>query len=153
MPPLIEEDEYLLAKQFLEGDGSEVKNFLESKFSEGKMEEPFRRLYEAAQMKVLANSEFQKAKEEILQHIKRNKVPHRKVHLGLKLGNDHSKSEITVKSSTLSTTNTFCNTEIQRAESCLKEGKRIGKNKPIGVDMNEVRKRSVSIIKSHYEAE
>ena len=163
LTPLIEEEEFAIDKnisKMLTGDGQEVSELLRAKFPQGKMEGPFKRLYDAAQMKVLANTEFEKAKEEMLQHMKVNKVTANRKRKRIK--NDHnnlSKGETTVKSNTLSTTNTFCNTEAQRAESCVKEGKRTHINGNINniakriAGMSEHRKRSVSNIKSHYDAE
>ncbi len=63
LSPLLEEDEDLFAKQLLTSDKP-------TEMAPASLKEQLRRLYEAAQMKVLANAEFKRAKEEFMKHIR-----------------------------------------------------------------------------------
>ncbi len=76
LPPLPEEDEDQVAMNLIGKDGDAVRDYLEARFSgKGKMQEPFKRLYDAAQMKVLATAEFERARAEVLESLMAGKFP------------------------------------------------------------------------------
>ncbi len=130
VPHLNEEDEFVITSKIMSNDIQEIQEGLATLISKGAVTGPFRRLYEAAQAKILANMEFEKAKAEILKQIKSAKVSPR-------------------KTNTLSTAGTVCGNEFPRSESLLKDSRRknagIGKKDEPGVA--DQRKRTMSIMK------
>jgi len=138
-----EDDELLISNKLMSNDIQEIRDgikFLNNR--NGNFSEPFRKLYEAAQAKVKAHEEFEKAKNEIMKQIKSNKSSPR-------------------KSNTLSTSGTVYAGEFQRGELLIgKDGKRIvnvninpntninvNKNFPSQQNLGIIRNRAISIFK------
>ena len=129
---LIEEDEFVVTAKIITDDSKEIPDDIDAALSKGVTSACYKRLYEAAQAKVMANAEFEKAKAEVLNQIRQAKAsPARKPVINVLAG-----SAISVN-----------NPQAQRQDSVTREGRRIVR---IPMQINEIveqRKRTISIIK------